>query len=313
MMRAMSSAVAGLKAQQTGMDVIGNNISNVNTSGFKASRVTYSDVYYSTLSGASAGSATSGGSNPSQIGYGSTVGSIDKSTGQNGYDSTSSAMDCYIDGDGYFAVADNVTVKSTTSGTGADAVTTYTDTEPTSYKYTRIGNLSFDSSGNLINGSKGLVCGYDPSIASADQTSGKTSPTTLNLSGAYVDGTATPLTLSDIKSISISKDGVISAVTSDGKTATIGTLAIANIPNASGMTQEGNSYYKATAASGDATYYAAGTGTTGSLVTSALETSNVDLATEFANMITTQRGFQANSKIITVSDTMLEELCDMKR
>jgi flagellar hook protein FlgE len=335
MMRAMSSAVAGLKAQQTGMDVIGNNISNVNTSGFKSSRTTYSDVYYSTLNSASAGTAgTAGGSNASQIGYGSAVASVDVSTGQNGYDSTSSATDCYIDGDGYFVVAD-ATPSDVTDGTG-DTVS--------SYKYTRVGNLTFDSSGNLVNGNGDLICGYTPTVAkdttattgvAATTYDGKTQPTTINIKDALVTYTktgdtstsevlnsgytpngatdVTPLTISDLSSIAISKDGVISATASDGSTVNLGTIAIANIPNASGLTQDGNSYYKASSGSGTSTYYAAGDSITGSLVTSALETSNVDLASEFANMITTQRGFQANSKIITVCDTMLEELCDMKR
>lgn len=77
MNRALYSGVSGLKTHQTKMDVVGNNIANVNTFGFKASRVTFKDVYYQTVSGASAASSTRGGTNASSIGYGSTVGSID--------------------------------------------------------------------------------------------------------------------------------------------------------------------------------------------------------------------------------------------
>ena len=81
MLRSLYSGVSGLRAHQTRMDVIGNNIANVNTYGFKASRVTFSDVYYQNIKNATAGSAatppTQGGNNPSQIGYGSQVSSID--------------------------------------------------------------------------------------------------------------------------------------------------------------------------------------------------------------------------------------------
>ena len=77
MMRSLYSGVAGLKAHQTKMDVIGNNISNVNTYGFKASRTTFRDVYYQTLSSSSNASGNMGGKNPSQVGYGASVGSVD--------------------------------------------------------------------------------------------------------------------------------------------------------------------------------------------------------------------------------------------
>ncbi|MDD2569265.1 MAG: flagellar hook-basal body complex protein, partial [Clostridia bacterium] len=94
---------------------------------------------------------------------------------------------------------------------------------------------------------------------------------------------------------------------------TIGTIGLANVPNPQGLNQEGNSYFKAVSNTGTVAYGAPSSGTVGSLVTSALETSNVDLANEFAQMITTQRGFQANSRIITVGDEMLETLINMKR
>ena len=77
MMRSMYSAVSGLKAHQTRMDVIGNNIANVNTYGFKASRVVFSDVLYQNLSTATGATATTGGTNASQLGYGAKVASID--------------------------------------------------------------------------------------------------------------------------------------------------------------------------------------------------------------------------------------------
>ncbi len=298
MMRAMSSAIAGLKAMQTGIDVIGNNISNVNTNGYKASRTTYSDVYYQTVSGATAGdydatgkkAVTKGGTNNYQIGYGATAASVDVYTGRNGYDNTSSATDCYIDGEGYFAVMDGGTAAAPT------------------YAYTRVGDFHFDANGELVNSKGQLVCGANSDYAASatytpTQTSGK------------FDANPVPIVVQDYstyKNVKIGSDGIITGETG-GKVLTLGRIAIANIPNPAGLTQEGGSMYKTNNSSGTAAFYTAGTDPTGALVTSALETSNVDLSTELANMIVTQRGFQANSKIITVTDSMLEEIVNMKR
>ena len=77
MVRSMYAGVAGMKANQTRMDVIGNNIANANTYGFKSSRATFRDMYYQQIRGASGGSATRGGTNPSMVGYGSQIASID--------------------------------------------------------------------------------------------------------------------------------------------------------------------------------------------------------------------------------------------
>lgn len=324
MMRAMSSAIAGLKAMQTGIDVIGNNISNVNTSGYKASRTTYSDVYYQTISGATGGDATKatasgvttvsaatrGATNNYQVGYGATAASVDVDTSRNGYDSSSVSTNLYIDGEGYFAVADGAL--DGTSGAPAD------------YSYTRVGDFRFDSNGELVNSKGQLVCGNNvtidtntkkPSVPAAFKV------TTTTTTGQYYDTTGSkdtkpiPIVIQDYqkyKSVKIGKDGTITGEL-DGTVYTLGKVAVANIPNPSGLEQTGGSMYKTTASSGTATFYDPGMGPTGDLVPGALETSNVDLSTEMANMITTQRGFQACSKIITVTDSMLEEIVNMKR
>lgn len=301
MMRAMSSAIAGLKAMQTGIDVIGNNISNVNTAGYKASRTTYSDVYYQTLSDASAGNGiVQGGTNPYQVGYGSAAASVDVDTSRSGYDNTNSATDLYIDGEGYFVVRDGGT-----------------DVAPT-YAFTRVGNFSFDENGRLKNAAGQIVCGStnsalnldDPTVAPKYSPEASTDDATLNQVTAPL-----PIQIADYNlytSVKIGPDGVI-AGTRNGNVYTLGRVDIANIPNPSGLTQIGGSMYKASNGSGEPDFYYAGVGPTGSLKTGALETSNVDLSTELANMIVTQRGFQANSKIITVTDSMLEEIVNMKR
>ena len=137
MIRSMYSGVSGMKAHQTRMDVIGNNIANVNTYGYKASRVSFRDIYYQTVSGASGATANRGGTNPSQIGYGAQVGSIDVLHTRSSFQMTDNGMDVAIAGEGYFQVQD------------ADG----------NVYYTRAGMLSFDSAGNLVDSNGNFVLG----------------------------------------------------------------------------------------------------------------------------------------------------------
>ncbi len=301
MMRSLFSGVAGLKAYQTGMDVIGNNIANVNTYGFKSSRTTYRDVYYQTVAGSSASNATSGigGSNPTQLGYGATAATVDVLNTRSGMATTGNPMDCYINGEGYFAVADG---------------TVDTDGKPGGYLYTRVGSLGFDGEGYLVDGNKKIVCGSNVTDA------GALVPLPNATTGEITDPVAIKVAnYNKYTNVTIGSDGKITGEL-DGVVKTLGTIAMANIPNPNGLTQQGGSYLKsvnnAESKEDDGpkiTYYTAGSGATGSLVTSALESSNVDLANEFSQMIITERGFQANSKIITVSDEMLEDLVNLKR
>ena len=106
MMRSLSSAVGGLRSHQTRMDTIGNNIANVNTYGFKSSRVTFSDVYYQSTSTGSAPTTQLGGTNPTQIGYGAAVATIDVLNSPSGMASTDRALDVYINGDGMITTQD---------------------------------------------------------------------------------------------------------------------------------------------------------------------------------------------------------------
>ncbi len=139
MMRSLSSAVAGLRTHQTKMDVIGNNIANVNTFGFKSSRTTFADVYYQNLSGSRAGrTGVVGGQNPTQIGYGASIATIDVMMNVSGASTTDRALDVFITGEGFLVTKDP-------SGK------TY---------YSRMGNMGFDASGNLVDGNGNLVQGF---------------------------------------------------------------------------------------------------------------------------------------------------------
>ena len=130
------------------------------------------------------------------------------------------------------------------------------------------------------------------------------------LSGG-TDGGA--VTLDQISSIAIASDGTITVSHDELGNVVAGRISLASFANPSGLLLQGTNYFAATANSGEPNLCDPGSDGTGSLVTSALEMSNVDLSAEFADMITTQRGFKANSRIITVSDSMLEELINLKR
>ncbi|MCI9575696.1 MAG: flagellar hook protein FlgE [Clostridiales bacterium] len=137
MNRAMFSGVAGMKAHQTKMDVIGNNISNVNTYGYKSQRAVFSDIYYQTLSGASAGTAARGGTNPSMVGYGSSLMGVQSQMTQSSMQNTGFGMDVAIAGEGYLQVQD------------ADG----------NIFYTKAGMLSYDSNGYLVDINGNFVLG----------------------------------------------------------------------------------------------------------------------------------------------------------
>lgn len=129
MVKSLFTGVTGLKAHQQRMDMIGNNIANVNTVGFKADVMTFADVYYQSKRSPSAPTSTLGGINPRQVGYGVKVSSCEANLTQSGYNFTDSKTDIALDGKGFFQVMD-----------GAGNIF-----------YTRAGNFRFDSEGYLVN------------------------------------------------------------------------------------------------------------------------------------------------------------------
>jgi len=283
MIRSLYSAVSGLRGHQTMLDVIGNNISNVNTASFKSSRVVFSDLYYQTLQNASAPTDTAGGQNPTQIGYGSTVSNVDVIHTRGSFQETSRALDLYISGEGYFVVQD--------SAGGIN--------------YTRLGALSFDPAGNLLDSSGNILMGQiaDPPITAPDVLPDMPNPPEIINIANFENYT----------SISIQPDGTITGTNATGGIETLGRLTIAVFQNPNGLLQSGTAYYKETVNSGAPAYEVAGSPNAGSLVTGGLEMSNVDLSKEFTDLIIAQRGFQANARVITTSDQVLEELVNIKR
>jgi len=287
MMKALYSGVSGMRSHQTKMDVIGNNIANVNTNGYKTQRATFRDVYYQTLGNPSQAGTGIGGTNSSQVGYGAQIASVDTIHTLSGYSPTNKETDIYINGDGFLKVKD-------ASG---------------NMFYTRYGAMNFDSQGQLVDSNGSIVMGLNGAVTAATNA---TIPEA-SLVGIDID-------IDKFSNITINSDGTITGVGLDStvaatynKVTTLGLISISTIPNPAALKLDGSSYYSAGNNTGTITYHAAGLGGSGALVTGGLEMSNVDLANEFSDMIITQRGFQANTKIISVVDQMLEELVNLKR
>ena len=137
---------------------------------------------------------------------------------------------------------------------------------------------------------------------------------TISATSGDFDGLGTGRKLGEMSGVSIQQNGMIYASYDNGQTKLLGQIAVAEFSNASGLEKQGDNLYSATLNSGE--FDGIGVDITsggGYMNTGVLEMSNVDLSAEFTEMITTQRGFQANSRIITVSDTLLEELVNLKR
>jgi len=310
MLRSMYSGISGLKNFQTKLDVIGNNISNVNTYGFKKSRVVFKDLVSQTTSGASAPTGTTGGVNAKQVGLGSQIAAIDTMTGTGSLQTTSRTLDLAISGDGYFQVAD---------GNGPNP-TGFSNTE-----YTRAGNFYMDKDGYLVNSDGKYLVGYSTGIAAGTGTADIDFPdaTANSLGNANLaDANGVISNATDYKpiriptnaqSMSIAQDGKVSFVDSAGTLRYAGSIVLAKFPNAGGLEKVGSNSFQASANSGNPILATGTSQGMGSIQSGFLEMSNVDLSEEFTDMIVTQRGFQANSRIITTSDEILQELVNLKR
>lgn len=320
MLRSMYSGISGLKNFQTKLDVIGNNISNVNTYGFKKSRTIFKDLISQTTAGASAPSGTRGGVNPRQVGLGSQQAAIDTIHGGGSLQTTSRVLDLGISGDGLFMVGDALGAPDATTGE-------ITTEGYVNVMYTRAGNMYMDKNGYLVNADGKYVVGFaadavsdvlDPAATPIEKPADGSAGANLiaNPGDAPTSdvGTYKPIRIpTNAQSMSISQDGTVSYVDINGKLNYAGTIAMAKFSNTGGLEKVGNNYFQGTANSGEP-YVQFGTqGGMGSIQSGFLEMSNVDLSEEFTEMIVAQRGFQANTRIITTSDEILQELVNLKR
>ena len=283
MMRAMFAAISGLNAHQTMLDVTANNIANVNTVGFKSESASFEDALSQLEHGATATTTTSGGTDAAQVGLGVTMGAIGNQMQEGAFQATGDPLNLAISGDGMFRL-----VQDPTTLGGAGAV---------SYLYTRAGNFTTDSGGDLVTQNGDYVVGYkldaagNPLVGAANETKITIPPGS--------------------QSVSIGQNGIVSVTDATGTVTDIAAVSLATFPNEAGLQRVSDNMWSQSTNSGAETANVAGQAGIGTLVPGSLEMSNVDLASEFTNMITAERGFQANSRVITTSDQMLQTLVDL--
>lgn len=318
MLRSLYSGVSGMRSFQTKMDVIANNIANVNTTGFKSGRVKFQDMLSQTVSNAQGPiEGGIGGINPQQIGLGVRVGSIDTIMTGGPLQPTNRDLDFAIEGEGFFVVEDGTGVKY----------------------YTRDGAFYTDHKGNLVNASGLKIMGYvqdpdtDPGDRSYDEIIPGEDEPELTLPEDDEDNLSAlsiPIYLDDggnivedpdedtfeLQEFSIDGTGKIVGVYSNGeesKRFLLGQVGMVKFQNPAGLEKTGNNNYRASNNSGHPQAGVAGGKGYGYVRQGFLEMSNVDLANEFTEMIVTSRAYQANSRSITTSDEMLQELINLKR
>lgn len=297
MLRSLFSGISGLRAHQTMMDVTGNNIANVNTAGFKTSQAVFEDTFNQTLKNAAAPQAGgNGGTNPAQVGLGVRVAGISTNFGQGSAQPTGKATDLMIQGDGFFQVQLN----------GTESL------------YTRAGAFAFDAQGVLVTPEGAKVQGWmaDPATGdiAKDANGIPTGPlSALTLATEKLPAAVPPAAPNALQSYAILPTGEIEGSFADGSKQVMGQVALANFTNPPGLEKVGGSMYRNTANSGAPAVGPAANAGRGTVVAGTLEMSNVDLAQEFTNLIISQRGFQANSRVITTSDQILQDLVDLKR
>ena len=456
MMRSLYSGVTGLRSQQIKMDVLGNNIANVGTAGFKKSRVVFSDKLYQAVRGASRATDARGGTNPMAIGLGTAIFSIDQIHTPYTAQMTNRLTDLAIDGDGYFVIkqsnGETVYTRSgafvidefnnlvTVNGdfvqgwmadvnTGAinatpsemgninlndyiymlpqattdvilegvlnsttpevdPALVTATAGIPEDDQVYIFTQVFYDSQGNKYNmyyrfflmDASTNEWGLDMSLDSTfppttagppptftagggaitftgvdDTTTYRTDGITFDTFGKFdevatgwsamnviidgLSGGVEPIEFNvdysallqynaksdadvarqngnapgNLISRSIGTDGIMRGSYDNGEIRNMFQIAMASFKNPEGLEQIGSSSWRESANSGTARIGEPGTGPRGKVLPGHLEMSNVDLAEEFVEMIVTQRGFSANSRVITTSDEMLQELVNLKR
>jgi flagellar hook protein FlgE len=288
MLRGMYSAISGLKLHQTMLDVTANDIANVNTIGYKGSRTTFTDQLAQLQSAPTAPGAASGGRNPGQIGLGVQFGSIDNVMNGGAMQATSNVLDMAVQGEGWFRIK---------SGGPADpAAGDIAVPEPAGADaFTRAGNFTRNAQGYLVTQSGQYLLGRKDDAPAYLQVPNGAS------------------------NLSIGATGEVTYVPPEGgERASAGFLTLAKFANEGGLERASTNLWRVSAASGPevvdpTTGGLPGTSGLGGTISGVVEMSNVDLASEFTELISAQRGFQANSRVISTSDEMLQDLVNLKR
>ena len=279
----LTSGVSALRTFGKGLEVIGNNIANVNTTGYKSSSATFAESFSNTLRGSAPSNGTQSSQSGVQIGTGVQLASIATNFTQGALNSTGNTTDLGISGKGFFIVKD--------ATGGAEFAT-------------RDGQFRIDDNGYLVTQGGLRVQG----LTGAG----------LSTVGDVQVGQSVPAS-AELQSISIDTGGNLIEFYSDGTSATTNRIQLQNFNDTSALMREGDNLYTGLTAAGPVGggilngSNDPGANGLGSIQSGTLESSNVDLTQQFSDLITTQRSFQAGSRLITVSDTVLEDIVNLKQ
>lgn len=261
MIRALYTAASGMNAQQANIDNVAHNLANVNTTGFKKSRMEFEDLVYQQIKAPGSATSTEG---QAPVGLDAGLGSKVVATARNfsvgNLRSTNGPLDLAIEGQGFFQI----------SLPGGET------------GYTRAGGLQLSQDGQIVTNE-----GYplEPAIT-------------------IPQGTTT---------ISISKDGIVSASAPGQSTQQVGTIELATFQNLAGLTPRGGNVFTVSEASGDAITGVPGSDGLGTISQGFLEDSNVSVVEEMVNMILGQRAYEASSKVIRAADEMMQQVNSLAR
>jgi flagellar hook protein FlgE len=271
MIQSLFSGVSAMLADQSDMDVIGNNIANSNTDGFKASRANFTESFLQVSR-----QATSNQPVGLAVGLGTNILSTTTNFNQGVFQTTNIPTDMGINGNGWFAVQD-------TNGNNF---------------VTRNGDFVEDSNGYLRSPGGNYLLGVTGATPPTNPTAGYP-PDKIQIPATVASG-------SPVVGFNVDTTGTITATGQDGTTSVVGYITVQNYPNNNGLTDAGSGLYSYTTSAGTNQFYqAASSSSIGQIQTGVLETSNVDLSTEFSNMIIAQNGFDAAAKVITTSNELL--------
>jgi flagellar hook protein FlgE len=283
----LTSGVSAMRSFTKALEVIGNNVSNVNTVGFKGSTVSFADSFSNTLRSSAPSSGTSSNQSATQVGTGVRLSQIGTRFTQGALSTTGLNTDLGVSGNGFFLVSNPADGQVFAS---------------------RAGNFRIDDNGYLV-----TYQGY--------RVQGATGGTSSATPSAFGDiQLGTPPTGTELTSFSISAAGNLTEFYSDGTSVTTNQVLLQAYSDPSALIKSGDNLFTGFSAAGiiganppTAAGNAPGGNGLGSIQAGTLELANVDLTEEFANMITTQRSFQASSRLVTVSDQVLEEIVNLKR
>jgi flagellar hook protein FlgE len=274
-----------------------NDLANVNTVAYKASSVTFANSLTQLIRGAGGPTNTNGGSNPEQIGLGVQVDATINEMSEGSFQTTNNPLDVAIEGPGFLRV-----------GPGSPKEGELTKNLPANVNYTRAGDLTTNAAGYLTTQSGEYVIGTEAKVVAESETGNTYEPGEKATYLMIPPGST---------NVAIGENGAVSYTDENKespnylKRVTAGYLQLATFPNEDGLERLGGSLWAQTPNSGTPLVGTPDTPGFGSTLGGELEMSNVDLATEMTNMITAERGYQANSRVISTADEMLGTLVTM--